>query len=69
MRYIASVHAYDCLDQVVGSAKVRRYPDYQEGSSDLVLDVHVAIPSMGSDDPARWLQAILEAISKTYEAG
>lgn len=59
---IVSIHAYDCLGDVVYAARVREYPDYEQGSGEIVL-IHTGVfPGEGISDPRQWLQDILIAM-------
>lgn len=62
MKYIASLHAYDCLDEVVSRCIVRAYPDYDEGPSAIVLVADSVIRSEGVTDPRAWLGDVLIAL-------
>lgn len=59
---IVSIHAYDCMDEVTYSARVRQYPNYEEGDGEVVL-IHVgSFPSEGLTEPREWLSEILIAM-------
>lgn len=62
MKHIASLHAYDVLDQVSINLIVRRYPDYEEGPSQVVMECHEVLLSRGSDNAREWLQDALVAL-------
>lgn len=62
MKKIVSIHAYDCMDQINYSARIREYPDYEEGDSQVVLIHTGSVPSEGLDDPRAWLSDILIAL-------
>lgn len=59
MKFITSLHAYDCLGDVVYAVRVRRYGDYEDGESELVLAQGGTFPGEGIDDPQIWLRDIL----------
>jgi hypothetical protein len=62
MKFIVSIHGYDVMNEVVATARVRQYKDYEQDEGELVLAQAVAFPGVGEDDPAPWLAALLEAL-------
>ena len=65
MKYITSLHAYDCLSEVVYAVTVRGYADYEEGKSEVVLDLRGCYPGKGEDRPEFWLRELLIELSKS----
>lgn len=64
MKFITSIHAYDCLSEVVYAVTVREYEDYEDGESHVALDLRGSFPARGDDRPGTWLREILIAISR-----
>jgi hypothetical protein len=62
MQFILSIHGYDVMNDVVATARVRQYKDYEQDEGELVLSRAVSFPGCGEDDPAPWLCAVLEAL-------
>lgn len=62
MKLIASLHAYDCLSQVVATVIVREYRDYEQGDSEEVLNVSISFPGKGIGDPDTWLETVFDEI-------
>lgn len=56
------MHAYDCLDQVVFSAVIREYKDYDEGPSEEVVKIVGQVAGQGISDPREWLRDALVAM-------
>ena len=65
MKYITSIHAYDCLSSVVYACHVREYQDYEQGPSVLVLDLSGSLVGEGIDNPREWLKDVLVALLET----
>ena len=61
MQHIATVHAYDMLDQVFVSASVRE-KDAFETDWETVVFVTVSISSDGESQPQEWLREALIAM-------
>lgn len=59
MKFIASIHAYDCLDRVEATCTVREYQDYEQGPLDPPFRFHVSLMSEGIDNPQEWLRDAL----------
>ena len=58
---IATVHAYDCMDQVQVSVQARDIDeDIHEGDPPYVLVT--TFPGTGEDDPRQWLRDLLVGI-------
>ena len=62
MKYITSVHAYDCLSEVVYAVTVRAYKDYEQGISEVVYDLRGCLPGRGTDDAGTWLRELLNEV-------
>lgn len=62
MKRIASIHIYDCLDEISLNAQIREYKDYEQQESAVVITVHDCIRSEGLDDPRDWLRDALVAL-------
>ena len=62
---IASIHFYDVLGSVAGSAAIREYADYEEGHSEIVFDCSMIFPGRGEEDPRKWLELALEQLLRT----
>ncbi len=62
MRYITSIHAYDCLDSVVYACKIREYKDYDDDPSEEVVTQAGSIKGEGIDNPREWLKDVLIAL-------
>lgn len=64
--YMASVNAYDALEEVHINVTVRQAGDHHESPVTSVLHQQVAVRSTGEPDPREWLRdalvALLEAI-------
>ena len=65
MKKIASIHAYDVLDQIAINVLVREYPDYDEGPSEIVLQQVQYTSSEGLASPTEWVQDVLLALLET----
>lgn len=65
MQYFLTVHAYDCLDQVVHTAQIRQYADYENGPSETVLLQAGSFAGEGKDSPRDWLEDVLIGILET----
>ena len=63
MKYIVSIHAYDALDQIVYSCRVRQYDDYDHDQGTLVYQIGGAYPGVGADSPDEWLCALMDELS------
>lgn len=62
MKFIATVQAYDALDQVYATAQVKQYADYEEGPCQTVMLVAATFPGEGLTDPRAWLQDVLVSL-------
>lgn len=65
MKFIASMHAYDVLDNVQITVLVRSYPDYNEPGSELELAQAMVIKGEGITDARQWLLDVLLALAET----
>lgn len=65
MKYITSLHAYDCLSEVVYAVTIREYADYEKGDSEVVLDLRGSFPGSGIDTAAKWLESIVDELRKS----
>ena len=59
MKLMASLHAYDCLENVNVSCLVRQYGDYEDGPGEDVLRLAAAVRGEGIDNPREWLRDAL----------
>ena len=62
---IISLHAYDCLDNVNYTARVREYADYEQGNSEVVLIHTGSFRGEGVDDVRQWVMDVLIGIIET----
>lgn len=62
---IASIHFYDALDSVIGSAVVREYDDYDNGTSEITFNCAMKFPGHGDDETADWLARCLQELRRT----
>lgn len=62
---LVSIHAYDCLDNVNYSCRVREYKDREDYSGETVLTHEGNLRGEGIDDPKQWLMDVLIAIIET----
>ena len=65
MKYIASMHAYDVLDNVQVTVLVREYVDYSEEKSELVLAQAQVFRGEGVDNAREWLRDVLVELLET----
>lgn len=59
MKFIVSIHGYDCLDNVVCTARVREYQDYEQDQGELVFTQATVLRGEGIDNPVEWLRDVL----------
>lgn len=59
MKFIGSIHAYDCMGDVNYTCSVRQYSDYEDGDSELVIRLVGSLRGTGEDRPTEWLQDLL----------
>lgn len=59
------MHCYDALDQVVYAVTIREYSDYEQGDSEIVLDLRGSFPGSGIDSPKRWLERVLQEVQRS----
>lgn len=65
MKLMASMHAYDVLENVQINVLVRSYPDYAEGPSELELLQALTIRGEGITDAKAWLLDVLTSLAET----
>ena len=65
MKYITSLHAYDCLGSVVYACTVREYHDYEHGESHVAFDLRGSFPGVGIDDVHVWLRLLIKELSES----
>ena len=65
MKFIASMHAYDVLDNVQITVLVREYADYERDQGDLVLAQAQVFRGEGVDDAREWLRDVLVELLET----
>lgn len=65
MRYVASVHMFDVMDQVWVSAIVRDSAGFPDGGTVEVLAMSDILAGVGEPDPRQWL---LDALVGLIEA-
>jgi hypothetical protein len=61
MKYIASLHAYDCLDRINYSARVNAYSDYEHDGAKTEFIFGGNVGGVGETDPREWLRDVLVA--------
>ncbi len=59
MYYTASIHAYDVLDQVQVTARVRLYESTLVDGSRIEHECTTTFQGTGETDPRQWLQDVL----------
>jgi len=59
MRYVASIHAYDVMDQVWVSAVVREYGSDPLSTTVEVIALSDTFAGVGEPDPREWLRDCL----------
>jgi hypothetical protein len=57
-----SIHAYDCLETIVYSAKIREYDDTDEAKSEVVCSIAGELPGRGHPFWPHWLADVLNAL-------
>ena len=62
MKYVVSIHAYDCLDQVNYTCAVREYADYEHAAGETVAVFGGSIPGKGHEFWPHWLADVLGAM-------
>lgn len=55
----ADIHAYDVMDQVWITARVRSLEPDRSGPTTLLLEVTTSILGEGETDPRQWLRDVL----------
>lgn len=62
MKFICSVHAYDCLDYINYSAKVDAYSDYEHDGAKRAFLIGGHVAGTGEDEAREWLRDVLVAL-------
>ncbi len=56
---MVSIHAYDCMDNVVFSCRVREYNDYEKDEFETVASIAGEFPGVGHPYWPHWLADVL----------
>lgn len=65
MWYSATIHAYDCLDSVVVTARIHTFDRDTSGTTLGSEALKVQVRGSGEDDSHRWLRDALVALAET----
>lgn len=65
MQRIASIYAYDALDNIIVKLIVRAYKDYSQSEGTVVLERSITLKSWGEHDDTHWVLGILDDLVET----
>lgn len=65
MQLIASIHAYDVMDEVHWNLVVLEYDDYEKDKHNERMRLSGRLPGTGDDQAEPWLAALLDDICHT----